>query len=459
MADLNDDIKKYLRGEMSPAEMHALEKQALNDPFLEDALEGAVQLDAEAFDADLKNLRASLDERVSKKAPKTISLWVWPARIAAGLILVALSTFVIVKLTGDKKENDLALKRESSSPAKDNANENVASDSLLSRNANADSKQAAKPSPAPSERRRDAETEESKPAAGAAGPTAVTANADEISQGDKAKDGEPLADATEAVAEEQPVQNASAEADKELALKKQSEGIKLDEDDQKQRVATATPESRAKGLGKVTISKVIRGRVESVDGVALPGVNVMIKNTNIGTVTDGSGNYQLSVPENKPGLVNNPSLVFSFIGFSSTEVDAGDKTQLDVRLDEDVSQLSEVVVVGYGSEKKGEDDPEPLELANPYGGRRAFKQYLEKNLQYPEQALAENIEGKVTVQFTVESSGQLSDFKVLKGIGHGCEEEVIRLVKQGPKWNPTRRNTESLRDKVKVRMKFTLPKK
>ena len=81
--------------------MHALEKKALNDPFLEDALEGAVQLDSDAFDSDLKNLRSSLNERVSKKG-KTISMWVWPARIAAGLILVALSTFVIVKLTGNK---------------------------------------------------------------------------------------------------------------------------------------------------------------------------------------------------------------------------------------------------------------------------------------------------------------------------------------------------------------------
>ncbi len=60
---------------------------------------------------------------------------------------------------------------------------------------------------------------------------------------------------------------------------------------------SATPESRAKGLGAFTPSKVIRGRVESVDGVPLPGVNVMFKNTNIGTVTDGSGNYQLSVAE------------------------------------------------------------------------------------------------------------------------------------------------------------------
>jgi TonB family protein len=356
---------------------------------------------------------------------------------------------VIVKFTGNKPEDQLALKQESLGSTNDEDNEVVATDSAtLSRDSQGEpaKSQAATPS------ERDSQTEESKQAADGSAPSPTTATADEISPADKTKDDERLAESAEAD-KEQPVQNAPAEAEKEVAQKKQAEEFDLDDNEQKQRVATATPESRAKAPGGATTSKVIRGRVESADGIPLPGVNVMFKNTNIGTVTDASGNYQLSVAD------DNPSLVFSFIGFTSTEVDAGDNTQLNVQLSEDVSQLSEIVVVGYGSEKKSEDAPETLEFANPYGGRRAYKQYLEKNIHYPEQALAQNIEGKVTIQFTVEPSGQLSDFRVLKGLGHGCEEEVIRLVKQGPKWNPTRRNTESLRDKVKVRMKFTLPKK
>jgi TonB family protein len=441
MADLNDDIKKYLSGELTPAEMHALEKKALDDPFLEDALEGATRLGSNNFESDLKHLRASLNERVSKKSPKVVSLWLWTARIAAGIILVALSTFVIVKLTSDTRQNDLAVKEDASNLPKENnefaERDSVALDGRVPTTSQAEAAQ--QQSPPPSEVGRNSEAEESKPAGGVAGPTTAT----EQAQTDKSKSSE-RAQTTE----EQPVQNAPAEVGNELALKKESEEIKADDTDQTSRAA---PASKAKGV--IAPSKLIRGHVESVDGVALPGVNVMIKNTNIGTVTDESGNYQLSVTE------NNPSLVFSFIGFTSTEVDAGEKNQVNVKMDEDISQLSEIVVVGYGAEKKSEDAPETLEFANPYGGRRAYKQYLEKNMQYPEQALAENIEGKVTIQFTVESSGQISDFRVIKGIGHGCEEEVIRLVKQGPKWNPTRRNTESLRDKVKVRMKFTLPKK
>ena len=458
MADLNDDIKKYLKGELSPAEMHSLEKKALNDPFLEDALAGAGQLDSDAFDSDVKTLRSSLEERISQGSGERVSLWVWPTRIAAGLILVALSTFVIVKLTENKRTNDLALKEEAPVPSKSNAHELAESDSAaLSRDVTTEpNTQAAKPeAPTPAEReefKRQAEVVQSKPGDAGGPAIAATTNNDQV---EKEKSNEQLALATERVPEGQPVQDSVA-TDKDEAAAKKGEEPKLSIDDQPRRVANAAPElqARREAEGLVNVSKVITGRVVSEGGIGLPGVNVMFKNTNIGTVTDASGNYQIK------GATNNPSLVFSYIGFTSEEVAAGDKNQVNIEMKEDVSQLSEIVVVGHIADRKtDEEKPETLELANPYGGRRAFKQYLEKNIHYPEQALANNIEGRVTIQFTVESSGVLSDFTVIKGIGHGCDEEVIRLVQQGPKWNPTRRNTESLRDRVKVRMKFTLPKK
>ena len=149
--------------------------------------------------------------------------------------------------------------------------------------------------------------------------------------------------------------------------------------------------------------------------------------------------------------------MFSFIGFSSKEV-AANSDQVDVSLDADVSELSEVVVVGY-SEPTTAFTPNVMELATPAGGRKAFKQYLEQNLKYPQEALKNQVEGKVTIQFTINVAGQLSDFKVIRGIGHGCEEEVIRLIKAGPKWAPTKKNDVPMKDRARVRMRFTLPKK
>lgn len=93
--------------------------------------------------------------------------------------------------------------------------------------------------------------------------------------------------------------------------------------------------------------RTISGKVTSAeDGSALPGVNVALKGTKLGTVTDAQGNYLLKVP-NSGGI-----LIFSFIGLITKEVAIGSKNRIDVSLSLDVSQLSEVVVTGYSAVHK-----------------------------------------------------------------------------------------------------------
>ncbi|MBA4054644.1 MAG: hypothetical protein C0490_08030, partial [Marivirga sp.] len=256
--------------------------------------------------------------------------------------------------------------------------------------------------------------------------------------------------AAEIIVEEK-IAQAIPEQERAKALRKEDPKKSAARDSEKDNDNVAGVASRA-AADVAANTKVIHGKVSAEDGSGLPGVNVMIKGTNIGTVTDALGNYQLPVTE------ENPDLLFSFIGYLNTEVNASGKEEVDLQMSEDIAQLSEVVVVGYGASPLGDKLTEPLELAEPAGGRRAFKQYLEQNLRYPEQALANNVEGKVTIMFTVETSGHLSDFRVLRGIGNGCDEEVIRLVKEGPKWAPSKRKEDAVRDKVKVRMRFALPK-
>ena len=70
------------------------------------------------------------------------------------------------------------------------------------------------------------------------------------------------------------------------------------------------------------------------------------------------------------------------------------------------------------------------------------------------QALDKKIKGRVTVQFTVTTHGDLTDFSVVKGLGYGCDDEVIRLVKKGPKWVPTTQDDVPVESEVKVIMKF-----
>ncbi len=90
----------------------------------------------------------------------------------------------------------------------------------------------------------------------------------------------------------------------------------------------------------------VSGRVTSSDdGSALPGVSIQVKGTTRGTTTDANGNYQLSASPNS-------RLVFSFIGYTSQEVAVGNRSNLNVTLQGDASNLNEVVVVGYGSQSK-----------------------------------------------------------------------------------------------------------
>ncbi len=92
----------------------------------------------------------------------------------------------------------------------------------------------------------------------------------------------------------------------------------------------------------------VSGKVTESNGAPLPGVNILVKGTQIGAITDVKGVYNLSVPDNLAVLV------FSSIGFVTQEIEVGNQTNIDVTLQEDVSSLSEIVVIGYGTKQKRE---------------------------------------------------------------------------------------------------------
>jgi TonB-linked SusC/RagA family outer membrane protein len=94
---------------------------------------------------------------------------------------------------------------------------------------------------------------------------------------------------------------------------------------------------------EVTVSGTV---TSSGDGMALPGVNVVIKGTNQGTTTDSDGKYTIQIPD------GNATLIFSFIGYKPEEIAAASRSVIDVAMVEDIQQLNEVVVIGYGTQEK-----------------------------------------------------------------------------------------------------------
>lgn len=90
----------------------------------------------------------------------------------------------------------------------------------------------------------------------------------------------------------------------------------------------------------------VSGKITSNDGLGLPGVNVIIEGTTTGTTTDTDGSYQIEVRNSESVLV------FSFIGFVTQRIPAGNRSVIDVVMEQDLRTLEEVVVVGYSSQEK-----------------------------------------------------------------------------------------------------------
>lgn len=444
MTNREQDIQRYLRGEMSPAEQHALEKAALSDPFLAEALEGLSNLTDAELTADLETISAELETQTEHvwqmpaagakrmaasevaaaanvaSAPKIASKpkrnW-WPLRIAA-LLIVLIGSYFVVPLLFDNPKEELALRQ------------------------NEKSEQNIEP---------------------IAEVTDTTSNQIAIIKEEPNVAPKPIAEAKEKINSKP----AFAEAKKDTTADLKLTQVEVD---QTEKIATVTeapvitiqPQEEIKKETTPAASKlkssllphVIQGRVlAEEDSTPLPGVNVVIKGTTTGTVTDMNGHYQITSP------ITNPTLQYSFIGLQTEEVAVKQPGELNITLKTDVSQLSEVVITGYSPAGVDPNREPVMKLAQPAGGLRAYDKYLKNSLHYPQQALENNVKGRVTVSFTVNTDGTLAEFNVLKGLGFGCDEEVIRLVKNGPKWSPTTQDGNPVESEVRVRVKFAPPSK
>ncbi len=453
MEDKKDDIQRYREGSLSGPERNALEKKALKDPFLADALEGVDSVSPDEFAADVESL--------SKKITKANDpAWFTPLRIAAGIVLIVGVGSLLV-LINEPEPTVLASKESAADSitikSKDSLNSTLLALEKQTKEAldEATSQQSAKAD------QRIAATQKNESKAKSAADDKSAAEAD-LAKSDK-KELQPAAT--------EPVISAGREAeeadkDKIAEVEIQAEDLKEEAPSAKKAIVQIPSEqqrrdkdARASGLrsderaaaSSGFVQQNITGQVTSTeDGSPLPGVNVVIKGTNQGAVTDVNGNY--SVPSQGPTT----TLEFSFIGMKTVDTKVTNNLKNDVVMAPDATQLSEVVVTGLGLQNTTQDNmPEPIvKLAVPKGGLRAYNKYLEKNVRYTAAAIENKVKGKVTIGFTVTTAGALIDFSVIKGLGHGCDEEVIRLVKEGPTWSPSTRDDVAVESEVKVRVKF-----
>jgi TonB-dependent SusC/RagA subfamily outer membrane receptor len=131
-----------------------------------------------------------------------------------------------------------------------------------------------------------------------------------------------------------------------LSYKASDDLIVIKPDHQTERAVEIVSEQAAV-TNTAVADRVLKGTVKDATGAALPGVSIVLKGTQTGTSSDASGKYALNIPN------GDATLIFSFVGFISQEIlVAGAQSDLDITLKVDDKALEEVVVVGYGTQKK-----------------------------------------------------------------------------------------------------------
>ncbi len=130
----------------------------------------------------------------------------------------------------------------------------------------------------------------------------------------------------------------------------------------------------------------------------------------------------------------------------------------DIEIDFDLIEIDVIEDIVANNEEPPEEVVEEVKdfvetMPSFPGGLSEFYKFVRKNLKYPAQARRLQIEGKVFVHFVVDKNGRLSDIKIVKGIGIGCDKEVLRIINISPKWNPGKQG--GLPVKVSMMMPIT----
>lgn len=448
-------IQKYLNGELDARAMHKLEMEALNDPFLMDALEGYENMGT-SQQLNLADLTSGLRQRTGENKGRVIPWTVWP--IAAS-VLIALSLGGLYLNRSPKSElqsNNIAGNRNSIPPMAAAADTVKTGDTVKKASANTPIQP---PSIAVSKKSRRAKQ------------SANSLYQQEISAGDNktASNDVPPPVGSNILAE--PAAPPPAAKDK-VVLKEEglSERIVAGYTAPIAKKDTVSPDvialraNTTVAKSKAPLQFKLPGKVDGVtsspatvfgsskaaaqslyiagtiisrdDGSPLIGAAIRIKGTNRSTVTDVNGKFALSSPGDKA------TLDVVYIGYEPRQVNATRGDSIKVALKPDSRALTEVVVT-----KKDDDNSEAsVTAAHPQLGWGSLKKYLQTNAVLPD-----GTAGTVTVTFTVFPSGITDEFNIKKGLNEAADQKAIELIKNGPSWVGSTNNKPEV---VTVKVKF-----
>ncbi|HKK10547.1 MAG TPA: energy transducer TonB [Bacteroidales bacterium] len=165
----------------------------------------------------------------------------------------------------------------------------------------------------------------------------------------------------------------------------------------------------------------------------------------------------IPVTNTKPPPPPEPPKTTTELNIVKNEIDVEDKIIIDAGAGQDtkIEQWRPQIP----DEKYVEDDKIFIVVEEDPGfpgGEQARMQYLANNIEYPQLARENRIQGTVYVTFVVEKDGSVTDVRVLRGIGGGCDQEAIEVVKNMPKWKPGKQRGKPVRVQFNMPIRFTL---
>ena len=456
------DIEKYHRGLLSASERHALEKAALEDPFLADALDGYGVAGVD-YSKDIAGLKQRLSERIDgNKVPsigggrKTFSPFL---RMAAMLLLVLGAAYLVYQFAFTKKQGPGEVAQVKQEPVKETVSA-PATDSMAPtwNNASGSGTQM-KP-----------EQEKVHPATPATTVTnnkeqTSTATAENATAGETGKDN--LADEMKTppsggapvstVPQPAPAivtpsersadvmrdkENIAREETKSKSLAKKQESAKnrafQQPDDAKSRQESIAKQQTDDGYYRNQAMNTFRGRVTDASNVGLPCANVTNTRDNVGTYTDANGNFVLTSTDS---VLN---VQIRSLGYDNNNTQLrGDVSSNKVIMQEDRQQLSEVLISNQkpNATARSKEANRKLIEPEPVDGWVKYDSYLANNLNVPEdykvQPRQEN--NYVQISFEIDKYGEPVNIRIEKSLCPSCDEEAKRLIKEGPKF---RRNAK-----------------
>ncbi len=132
----------------------------------------------------------------------------------------------------------------------------------------------------------------------------------------------------------------------------------------------------------------------------------------------------------------------------------------DTEFDEEMAVEENLPTEAEGIEIEEEEEEEVYliveEPAVPEGGYEAFYAYVQDELKYPSRALKSSVQGKVYINFIVDKNGNITELKIARGIGSGCDEEAIRVLKNAPKWVPAKQRGRNVKQSIVIPIHFKI---